>query len=64
MGILDKRLQKRVRLASKKLGLDERQVINRAVSSYLGSVEDLVGLQYELSLWDRLSAETMRKYKF
>ena len=64
MGILDKQLQKRVRLASKKLGLDERQVINRAVSSYLGSVEDLVGLQYELSLWDRLSAETMRKYKF
>lgn len=64
MEILDKKLQKRVVLASKKLGLDSREVINRAVSTYLGSIDDVLSLQGELRMWDVLSAKTMRKYKF
>ena len=64
MEILDKKLQKRVSLASKRLGLDKREVINRAVSSYLGSLDDMLDFQNELRMWDVLSAETMRKYKF
>lgn len=64
MEILDKKLQKRVLLASKKLGLDKREVINRAVSSYLGSIDDIISFQNELRMWDVLSAKTMKKYKF
>ena len=64
MEVLDKQLQKRVRLASKRLGLQEREVINRAVSSYLGSIEDAAALNQELRIWDVLAARTMRKYKF
>lgn len=64
MEILDKKLQKRVMLVSKKLGLDRREVINRAVSTYLGSLDDVLSFQGELRMWDILSARTMKKYKF
>ncbi len=64
MEILDKKLQKRLILASKKLGLDRREVINRAVSTYLGSIDDIFSFQNELRMWDILSARTMKKYKF
>ncbi len=64
MEILDKKLQKRVSWASKKLGLDKREVINRAVSTYLGNIDDILSLQSELRMWDVLSAKTMKKYKF
>ena len=64
MEILDKKLQKQVRVASEKLGLNERDMINRAVSAYLGNIKEFTNLQKELRLWDVLSAQTMRKYKF
>ena len=49
---------------SKKLGVPEMEVIERAVSSYLGSLEDLVSLRGEMRMWDILSARTMRKHNF
>lgn len=61
--ILDSKLQKQVKLVSKKLGLKPQDVVNRAVSSYLGSMEEFADLQKELYLWDVLSAQTMQKYK-
>lgn len=64
MEILDSKLQKRVRVASKKLGLNPKDVVNRAVSSYLGSMKEFADFQKELRMWDILSAETLRKYKF
>jgi len=63
MQILDTKLQKQVNVVSKKLGINPRDVINRAVSSYLSSVKELSDLQRELHMWDVLSAQTMRKYK-
>ena len=51
-------------LVSKKLGLDRREVVNRAVSTYLGSLDDVLSFQGELRMWDILSARTMKKYKF
>ena len=51
-------------MVSKKLGLNPRDVVNRAVSSYLWSMKEFTDLQKELHLWDVLSAETLRKYKF
>ncbi|MDO8590126.1 MAG: hypothetical protein Q7R69_02540 [bacterium] len=64
MQILDIKLHKQVKMVSKRLGLNPREVINRAVSSYLGSMKELTDLQKELHLWDVLSAQTMQKYKF
>jgi len=64
MQILDMKLQKQVKVVSKRLGLNPREVINRAVSSYLGSMKEFADFQKELHVWDVLSAETLRKYKF
>ncbi len=44
MEVLTKQLQKRVRLVSKRLGLGEREVINRAASNYLVNIDDMVSL--------------------
>jgi len=64
METLDRKLQKQIYFASKKLGVPEREVVRRAISSYLGNFEDLISLHREFQAWDILSAKTMRKYKF
>lgn len=64
MEILDSKLQKQIKVASRKLGLNPRDVVNRAVSSYLDSMKEFTNLKKELHLWDILSAETLRKYQF
>lgn len=64
MLILEKKLKVRMKMAAKKLGLDEREIVNRAVSAYLLELEDWRSLKEELRFWEVLSAETMRKYKF
>ncbi len=64
MEILDTKLQKQVKVVSKRLGLNPREIVNRAVSSYLGNIRELGNLKKELRMWNILSAQTMRKYKF
>lgn len=64
MELLDKKLQRRVGIASKKLGLSEREVVSRAVSTYLWNISEVASLSRELQIWDVLSAKTMQKYKF
>lgn len=64
MEVLDKKLQKQVRAVSKKLGVPVTEVFRRAISNYVGNIEDLMDLQSELRMWDALSAKTMRKYNF
>ena len=64
MPVLEKKLQTRVKTAARELGLPEREVLNRAVSSYLLELEEWRRLKEELRLWDVLSAETMRANKF
>ena len=64
MEILDIKLQKQVKVVSKRLGLNPRDIVNRAVSSYLGSMKGFTDLQKELHTWDVLSAQMMQKYKF
>ena len=64
MEILNSKLKKQVKIVSKKLGIEPREVVNRAVSSYLNNVKEFTDLKKELHMWDLLSAESMRKYKF
>ena len=64
MEVLDEKLQKQVRIVSKRLGVPVGEVFRRAVSSYIGNVEEIINLQNELRAWDVLSAKTMRKHNF
>lgn len=64
METLDKKLRGQVRVVSKRFGVSEREIVKRAVSSYIGNFEDLINLQSELHAWDVLSARTMHKYNF
>lgn len=64
MQLLDKKLQQKVKTASKKLGVSEGEVLNRAVSTYLGEMSSSAQLAKELRFWDMLSASTMRKHGF
>ena len=64
MKILDKKLQLQVKKASEKLGINERDVVNRAVSDYLSNLKQFTALKDELRAWDMLSSQTMQKYKF
>ena len=64
MEILSSKLKKQVKIVSKKLGIEPGEVVNRAVSSYLNDVKEFTDLKKELHIWDVLSAESMRKYKF
>ena len=58
---LDRSTHEKVRRASKKLGIPERDVVDRAVSLYLGK-DGMASLQDELRAWDAVAAETMRKH--
>lgn len=64
MEILNTKLQRQVKIVSKKLGLNPRDVVNRAVTSYLGNMKEFANFQKELKMWDVLSAQSMKKYKF
>ncbi len=64
MEMLDKKNQKQIRIVSKKLGLPERVFLNRAVSAYIENIKNFASLKKELFMWDVLTAETMKKYKF
>lgn len=64
MQILDKKLEKKVKIASKKLGLNEREFVNRSVLAYLSKLQNVMSLKKELEMWDMISAFSIRKYNF
>jgi hypothetical protein len=64
MQVLDKKLENKVKVVSKKLGLNKREFINRSVLAYLSEFQKAVSLKKELNGWDMLSAMSMRKYNF
>ena len=64
MQILERKLQKRVKTVSKKIGLNEREFINLSVSAYLNEFQNAISLKKELDMWDMLTAASMREQKF
>jgi hypothetical protein len=64
MQILDKNLENKVKVVSKKLGLNKREFINRSVLAYLSEFQKAVNLKKELNGWDMLSAISIQKYNF
>ena len=64
MQILDKKLENKVKIVSKKLGLNEREFVNRSVLAYLSEFQNAINLKKELDGWDMFSAISMRKNNF
>ena len=64
MQILDKKLENKVKIASKKLGLNEQEFVNRSVLAYLSEFQNAINLKKELEMWNMVSAFSMRKYNF
>lgn len=62
--ILNKKIHSKVKTASKKLGLNEKEFVNISVLSYLSELQNALRLKKELEAWDMLSALTMRKNNF
>ena len=53
-----------MKAVAKQTGLNEREIVNRAVSSYLAELNEWNKLRKELQVWDLLSAKTMQKFNF
>ena len=49
-----------MRNTSRLMGLDEQELVNRALTLYLKSVEQIVSLHDELRAWDIASDEAFR----
>ena len=64
MQVLDKKLEKRVKIVLKKFGLNEREFINRSVLAYLSEFKNAINFKKELEMWDMVSAFSMQKYNF
>lgn len=56
---LEKKLNKRVRDASKSFGVDERQFVKRALLLYLDSLQKSFDLKREFDAWEALSDEAL-----
>ena len=46
-----------VKIASKELNLNEKEIIARAVKLYLQSIKDQIDLNEEISLWEEAGIE-------
>lgn len=64
MQVLDKKLENKVKIASKKLGLNRREFINRSILAYLSEFQNAINFKKELKMWDMVSAFSMRKNNF
>ena len=60
---IEEKLNKKVRDVSRILGVDEKQVVIRALLLYLDSVKKTMDLKSELEAWDTLSDEALRDMK-
>ena len=60
---LEKKINKRIRDVSKAFGINERQIIDRALLFYLDAVQRSFNLRNEFDAWDTLSDEALRLTK-
>ena len=52
-----------LKLASKRLGFKEQEIVQRALLFYLDSLEKEMDLKQELSEWDSLSDEALLRFE-
>ncbi len=61
---LEKELIRRVEKVSEEMGINKRELKNRALLLYLESVQKQMDLFRELAVWDRLSDDAFAGLKF
>jgi len=54
---------KKIKEASKVLGLEEEDIIERAITLYLDNIQKYVELKRELKDWDALSDEAFMNFE-
>ena len=60
---IPKDLDKKLSEISKELGLDKEEVVNRALLLYMDSINKMLLLKKEMSVWDKLSDEALEKFE-
>ncbi|MFH1257223.1 MAG: hypothetical protein V1494_08110 [Candidatus Diapherotrites archaeon] len=56
---ISKKLDKKIRQASKTLGFEEKKIVERAILFYLSAVKSQLELKREFIEWDLLSDEAL-----
>ncbi len=59
---LSRELKSKIKDTSETLGLKERDVLEMAVTFYLGRIKKNIELKGELDAWDRLSDEALLSF--
>lgn len=60
---IPKETSKKVEEASKTLGLEEKELVNRALLIYLDNLQKYLDLKKELKEWDTLSDEAFLNFE-
>ena len=58
--VTEKKIQKRLREVSRQMGIEEKELVDRAVFLYLESVRRVLEVGKEFDAWDSLSDEALR----
>jgi len=60
---IEKDTSKKVNEASKLLGLEKSEIINRAIVVYLDNLSKYLDLKHEMKEWDALSDEALINFE-
>ena len=60
---LASRINKRMKVASRVLGIEETEMMDRAMLFYLDNVENSLAMRDEFNAWESLSDEVWSKIK-
>jgi len=60
---VSKEMDAKLKNASKTLGFDEEQLVERALLLYLDALEKQVELKKELMAWDKISDEDLTNFE-
>ena len=63
MNTLTKKTRISIKNASKVLGVDEKDILERASIFYLNAVKQELDFKKELDMWERASIEDMRSFE-
>lgn len=59
---LSKEVKKQMEVVSEKMGLEKKEILNRALLLYFEGVQKQLNLFKELEAWEKLSNESLLKY--
>lgn len=59
--VVEKKIRKNISDISRRMGIKEKELVDRAILLYLESVKKILDVEKEFSSWDALSDESMRK---